>query len=273
MSDELHIISSKQDTFREFFIKIWNYRALIWVFAKRDLKVKYSQTMIGLGWTVLQPLTALFIFTFFFGFLLKWETAGIPYPIYVLSGLLGWNFFSYIVSAGTSSIFESAHLIKKIYFPKSIIPFSKVIIAAIELGISIILLILLMIYYQQTLSWNIIFMPLVLVYNIFCALCLVYWISIFTIKKRDLLHLVPFILYFGIWLSPVFFSNDILPVEYRFLLNFNPIANVIEAWRWSLFGFGAFKIIWIFNFVIVILLFICGLYVYNRKENSFVDNV
>ena len=272
-SEEIHIMTSEPDSFVDYFRKIWKYRNLIRVFAKRDLQVKYSQTIIGLGWTLLQPLTALIIYTFFFGFLLNWKTEGIPYPVYVLSGLLGWNFFSYIVNAGTFGLQESSHLIKKIYFPKSVIPLSKMLIALVELVISLLLLIPLMFYFGQELSWKIIFLPLVLFYNTACALCLVFWISVFAYKKRDLLHLIPFLLYFGIWFSPVFFSNDILPSRYAFALDLNPMANVIQAWRWSLFGFGEFRWIWGVNFMIVAGLLFWGMYVYNRRESSFSDRI
>lgn len=272
-SEEIHIITSESDSFKSFFSKIWKYRNLIWVFAKRDLKVKYSQTVIGLGWTLLQPLTALVIFTFFFGYLLKWEADGINYSIYILSGLLGWNYFMYITNAGVFGLQESAHLIKKIYFPKSIIPLSKMIIALVELLASLILLIPLLIYFGQTISWKVIFLPFALVYNTFVALLLVFWFSIAAYKKRDLLHLVPFILYFGIWFSPVFFTKDILPEQYRYLLDFNPMENVIDCWRWSLFNFGEFHPIWLINFCIVTLLMFWGMYVYNRKESDFVDRI
>lgn len=269
----VHRMTSEPDTFGTYFQTIRKYRSLIWVFAKRDLKVKYSQTAIGLGWTLLQPLTALFIFTFFFGFLLHWETEGIAYPVYVLSGLLGWNFFSYIVNAGTFGLQESAHLIKKIYFPKSVIPLSKMIMALVELGISLVLLIPLLLYFGQGLSWQLIFLPFVLLYNSACALSLVFWISVFAYKKRDLLHLIPFLLYFGIWFSPVFFSSDLLPSQYTFILDLNPMANVIQAWRWSLFGFGEFNWIWLINFLIVLMLLLSGMYVYNRRESEFSDRI
>lgn len=271
--EQIHTLSSEPDKFGDFFYKIWKFRALIWVFAKRDLKVKYSQTLLGLSWTLLQPLTALFIFTFFFGFLLNWETDGIKYPIYVLSGLLGWNYFSYIVNAGSLGLQESAQLIKKIYFPKSIIPLSKTLIALVELGISIILLIVLMFYYGQGVSWKIIFLPFILLFNTICALNVVFWISIFALKKRDLLHLVPFLLYFGIWFSPVFFDNTIIPQDYIFILDMNPISNVVQGWRWSLFDYGEFKLIWVLNFFIMLFLLVCALYLYNKKEGELVDHL
>lgn len=269
--EDVQIMTSKPDSFKVYFQRIWKYRALIWVFAKRDLKVKYSQTVIGLGWTLLQPLTALLIFTFFFGFLLNWKTEGIAYPIYVLSGLLGWNFFAYTVNSGTLGLQDSAQLIKKIYFPKSIIPISKMILGLVDLGFSLLLLVPLLIYFGQSISWKIIFLPVILFYNIICALGVVFWFSAFTYKKRDLLHLIPFILTFGIWFSPVFFSSDILPVKYVFLLDLNPMSNVVEMWRWALFDFGIFNWLWIVNFLIVLIFFMLGIYFYNRRENRFSD--
>lgn len=271
--EEITTYNSKPDVFSVYFRKLWNYRALIFVFAKRDLKVKYSQTAIGLGWTILQPLTALIIFTFFFGFLLNWKTEGIAYPVYVLSGLLGWNFFAYTVNAGVLGLHESSHLISKIYFPKSVIPLSKMILGLVDLGFSLILLIPLMIYFGQSISWKIIFLPIVLIYNIVCALTIVFWVSTLAYKKRDILHLIPFLLYFGIWFSPVFFTSDILPVQYAYLLDINPMANVVQMWRWSLFGFGTFKWIWVLNFLILLVLFFASMYVYNRKESRFSDTI
>lgn len=271
--EEIHIMTSEPDSFREYFRKIWRYRALIWVFAMRDLKVKYSQTLIGVGWTIVQPLTALIIFTFFFGFLMNWQTEGIAYPVYVLSGLLGWNFFSYTVNSGTMGLHESAQLVKKIYFPKSIIPLSKMILGLVDLAFSLLLLIPLLIYFGQSISWKVIFLPIILFYNVICALGVVFWISVFAYKKRDLLHLVPFLLTFGIWFSPVFFSSNILPTKYAFLLDLNPMANVVQMWRWSLFGFGHFNWIWGVNFLVVFILFLLGIYAYNRKESSLVDYV
>jgi len=269
--DEIHVMSAQTDTFSDYFKKIWKYRSLILVFAKRDLKVKYAQTAIGLGWTIIQPLVALIIFTFFFGYLLNWKTDGIEFPVYVLSGLLGWNLFSYTVSAGTFGLQESSQLIKKIYFPKSIIPLSKVLIALVELTFSFLLLIPLMIYFGQTPSWNMVFLPFVILFNVLCALLIVFWISTLAYKKRDLLHLVPFMLYFGIWFSPVFFSKAILPQHYSYLLDLNPMANVIEAWRWSLFGYGTFNWMWIVNFLIVSILLLLGMFLYNKTEDKFSD--
>ena len=272
-SEEIQVMTAEPDGFVAYFQKIWRYRSLIWVFAMRDLKVKYAQTFLGISWSLLQPLTALTIFTFFFGYILDWKSGDLPFALYVFSGLLGWNFFSYIVSSGSMSIQESSHIIKKIYFPKSILPFSKVVIASVELVLSLVVLIPLMIYYGQSLSWKIVFIPLILFFNAICALTLVFWVASFAYKKRDLFHLLPFIVYFGIWITPVFFTDAFLPQHLQFVMDFNPMANVVQAWRWMLFNEGSFTWIWLLNFGMVLALCILGMYFYNRKENEFTDFV
>lgn len=265
------VITSHPDSVTDYFKKIWAYKKLIWVFAKRDLKVKYSQTFIGICWSIIQPLTALLIFTFFFGYILNWKTDNIPYPIYLLSGILGWNFFSYIVQAGTISIQESAHVIKKIYFPKSILPLSKIIVAFVELGINFLLLIPLMLFFKLTISWKIFFIPFVIFFNALCALTLVFWVASFAYRRRDLLHILPFIVYFGIWFTPVFFSTNFLPEKYRFLMDLNPMAHIINLWRWMLFDTIPFDTNWIISFIIVLILVVTGMYNYNIRESKFSD--
>lgn len=270
-NQQFQIISSEPDSFKVYFQKIWKYRNLIWVFAKRDLKVKYAQTWLGFGWTIFQPLTAFAIYTFFFGYILKWKTDGIDYPVYVLSGLVSWNFFSLVVLSGINGIGESSQLVKKIYFPKSIIPISKVLLALFELGIYFVLLFLLLLFYEQSISWKFIFTPFVVLFNVLLSLSVVFWVSAITNKKRDLFHLVPFLLNFGIWFSPVFFDDNILPKKIGFLLDLNPITNIVEFMRWCLFDFGEFKMIWFLNFMFVLLFFLLGMYVFSRKEKMLLD--
>lgn len=266
-----HMITNRPDSLKMYFVKIWRFRSLIWILANRDLKVKYAQTFLGIAWTIIQPLTATIIFSFFFGYLLNWKAENLPYPLYVLSGLLGWNFFSYIVNAGTASVQESSQLIKKIYFPKSILPLSKVLVALVELGVSFFILIPIIVFYGQGLSWNLLFLPFVLIFNALCALTLVFWIAAFAYKKRDLFHVLPFIVYFGIWLTPVFFSTNILPNQISEWLFLNPMANVVNLWRWILFDYQSFDLYWFFSFLGMFFLCIIGMYLFNVKENKFTD--
>lgn len=267
------VITSQPDSIIGYIQKIWRYRVLISVFAKRDLKVKYAQTFLGLGWTILQPLTALLIFTFFFGYVLNWKSENLPYPLYVLTGLLGWNFFSYIVYQGSSSIQDSGNIIKKIYFPKIILPLSKVYLAAVELLVTLLLLIPLLIWYDQTISWRIVFIPVVLFFNALIALFIVLFISALAYKRRDAFHLVPYLMNFGIWLTPVFFSKTVLPEKINFLWYCNPMASIAEAWRWCLFPQYTYDTNFLPALLVSSLLFAMGFNLYKQIENAFSDYV
>lgn len=263
--------TNKPDSIGLFLKKIWQSRSLIVLLARRDLKVKYAQTLLGLSWSFIQPLTGMLVFSFFFGYVLKWQVKDLPFPLYVLSGLLPWNFFSYIVHSGSGSLQESSAIIKKIYFPKSVLPLSKVLVALAELGISLLILGGIMIYYHYAVSWKILFMPLVLLFNLLCGLTLVFWVAAFAYRKRDLFHLLPFVVYFGIWFTPVFFSADMLPETLRPWLMLNPMGSVVELWRWMIFGTTSFQYYWLFSFAITFLFCLAGMYAYSRKEKDFSD--
>ncbi len=271
-SEQVTLFTSKPDSVREYLKKIYRHRGLIWVFAMRDLKVKYSQTLLGISWSLVQPLTALLIFTFLFGYVLKWSAGELPYSLYVLSGLLGWNFFSYIVYAGSGSVQESSSIIRKIYFPKSILPLSKTVVALIELVLSLTILIPLMIYFGYGLSWRMLLLPGVILFNALCALSPVFWVAAFGYRKRDLFHLLPFLVYFGIWLTPVFFVTDMLPEQVIDLLAWNPMASVVDVWRWMLFGFGTFQMHWLISLLAVTLVCGAGMFYFHRKEGEFSDH-
>jgi lipopolysaccharide transport system permease protein len=267
------VISSRPDSFKDYFINLWKFRSLIWIFAKRDLKVKYAQTIIGLGWTIIQPLTLLVIFTLFFGYLLKWKAEGLPYSVYILSGLLGWNFFSYVVTSGASSLQESSHLIRKVYFPKSVLPLSKVLVALVELLFSLLLLVPLLLYYQIPISVNVLLLPAVVFYNAICALVLVFWVAAFGYQRRDLFHLLPFVVYFGIWLTPIFFTTELLPESVGWLLYFNPMAHVVGLWRWSFLSFGSLSLAYLFGFLFMTFLCVLGMYFFSRQESKLSDHL
>lgn len=269
--EQVTVYNNQPDSVLDYLRKIYQYRGLIWVFAMRDLKVKYSQTILGISWSLVQPLTALVIFTFLFGYVLKWTAGELPYSLYALSGLLGWNFFSYIVSSGSSSVQDSSGIIRKVYFPKGILPLSKTVVAFIELMLSFFLLIPLMIYFGYGLSWRVLFLPILVVFNALCGLAPVFWIAAFAYRKRDLFHLLPFIVYFGIWLTPVFFVTDMLPEKVAQILSLNPMASVVEFWRWTLFGFGSFKPVWAISMGLMIIICTGGMFYFHRKESAFSD--
>lgn len=268
---QVEIYTADRESLPNHLRKLWRYRQLIWVFAIRDLRVKYSQTFLGLGWTIIQPLTGLTIYTFFFGYFLGWKAGNLPYSLYVLTGLLGWNFFSYIVIQGTASLQDSAIIMRKIYFPKAILPLSKVVVGSVELGVSMLLLIPLLFYYGQTLSWRVLFVPVLLLLNAALALFLVFAVTAMAFKKRDLYHVVPFMMYFGIWTAPVFFTKDVMPVDFQFLWAINPIAGVVEAWRFCLFPTMSFDMVFLPGLLLCIPLFLLGLALFVARESEFSD--
>lgn len=273
METERFVVSytAEPDGILQYLSKVWRHRELIRTFAARDLKTRYAQTYLGFGWALLQPLTALAIFTFFFGFILDWQGDGMPYPLHVLSGLLIWNFFTYVVFQGSQSIQESGQLIRKIYFPKAVLPLSKVLSGLVELGISTLLIIPLMLWYGVTPSWRIILLPAVVLFATALALFLVFTVTALAYRRRDLHHLIPFLMYFGIWTAPIFFTKDLLPPEYQFVWTVNPVASLVEAWRWSIFPSHSFDLAYLPALLACLPLLLMGFVIFVRQEGRFSD--
>jgi lipopolysaccharide transport system permease protein len=242
-------------------------------FAQKDIQVKFAQTFLRFTWAIIQPVVSTVVFAFFFGYILHWKTGGLPFPVYVLSGLISWSLFTHIVIHGSNSINESSTLIRKIYFPKLIMPLSKIFVAMFELLVSFVLLILMMIYYKIVPSWHLVFLPVVLILNILFALSLVFLFSAFSYRSKDLLHLIPFISYFGIWLTPVFFTNETLPESLRFLWYINPMAGIVDAWRFCLFTDWSFSMQYLPAMLVILPLSFISLFIYTRQENKFSDYI
>lgn len=265
------IITSNPDTFKEYVRKVWQYKALIVAFAKKDLQVKFAQTWLRLGWSIVQPLTGTIVFTFFFSYILHWNAGGLPFPLYALSGLISWNFFSAIFIQGAVGIHEYSSLNRKIYYPKLIIPLSKMLVALIDLGISFVLLIPLLFWYHIIPSWKIIFLPIIIVINALAGLSISLFFSAFSYKYKDLLQVMPFITYFGIWITPVFFTFETLPESLRFIWFINPMAGIVDAWRSCLFSSWHFNLQYLPGLLSIIPLAAIGLWIYQKKETEFSD--
>lgn len=262
-------ISAAPDSLKDYIEKIWQNRSLVLVLAKRDLKIKYAQTSLGIAWTVLQPLIAILIYTFFFSGLMDFKTDS-PYILFVLSGVLFWNLFSYIFSQGSTSLNQNLEVIKKVAFPKILLPCTKVILGLVEFSISFIILILLMIYFQIELRVSMLYAPLSLIPIILFALGIAFLLSAVTIKKRDLFHIVPFLINFGIWLTPVFYPVSIIPEKFSSLIYINPVASVIQLFRWSMFGDPLNPYILI-GLLLSFLTFITGFVVFKQNEDTIID--
>ena len=235
MSMPKTIISAEPDSLGVYLKKIWQHRSLIVTLAKRDLKIKYAQTILGLAWTVVQPLVAVAVYTLFFSALLNFETE-YPYILFVLSGVLLWGLFNYIFIQGSNSLLSNQDLIQKLYFPKMILPLSKVLVAFTEFAVISILFIALMLVLQTGhMSLRLLWIPLVLFLIVLFSLGIALALGAATIKNRDLNHIIPFLINFGIWLTPVFYPVNILPEKYIHFLYLNPMAALIQIFRWCVF--------------------------------------
>lgn len=229
------IITAENDTLSDYVKKVWRHRAFIVILAKRDLKVKYAQTMLGVAWTVVQPLVAMIVFTLFFSLLLDVQT-NYPYVLFVLSGVVCWNLFNYIFSHASQSLMNNQDLIKKVSFPKIVLPISKLLVACVELVISLVPLLLLLVWFRIPIGINVIWFPLILLFIMIFSLGLSLILAASTLRYRDLHHIIPFLVNFGIWFTPVFYPVSLIPDQYKDYLYINPMASLIGLFRWSLFA-------------------------------------
>ncbi len=246
---------------------------MIKVLAVRSIKIQYSQTVLGVLWAAIQPLLALFIYTFFFYKILGIDSEGAPYPIFVMTGVLGWFNFSKVVNEAGMSLQSNQELISKVAFPKLILPLSKMISALMEVFISIILLIGLLVFFKIQVSVNLIFFPLFLLLNQVAALSVALWLNALTLRFRDIQHFIPFLISFGIWITPVFYPTTILPEKFEKFMYFNPIAGVIAGYRWSILGINQLSVHYMYGLIPVLILFVSGLIYFIKVEGKIADLV
>jgi len=251
--------------------QIYQFRSILYTLAKRDVKAKYTQTVLGILWSVIQPLTGLLIFTIFFDKLIKVDTNNIPYPLFAFSGMVAWYFYTFIVNQGGTSLVDSQYLLKKFYFPRLILPLSKVLVGLVDFGISVILLIILMIILGGMPSFLILLFPVFLLLAVLTGLSIAIWLSALTIRYRDLQHIIPYLINFSIWLTPVFYPSTLVPESYHFILYLNPMAGIIAGFRWCLLGDLIPSINYLWGILPVIFIFISGIYYFIKIEREIVD--
>jgi lipopolysaccharide transport system permease protein len=237
----------------------------------KELKNKYAQSVLGLTWSLLQPLTGLIIISFVFGHILKIQSMGLPYPVFAFPGMLAWYCFSYLMGSSGNSLIESKELIKKISFPKLILPFSKIVSACVEVGIWVILLFGVMLIYGITPSWQIVFFPLFIIMDIILGLTVGIWLSALSFRKKDLLFIIPYMAGFIVLITPVLYPNAIIPTEYDMMKYCNPLTGIVVGFRWSLLGIDELSWKYCFGFIPVIILFISAFFYYRRIEGKLVD--
>lgn len=215
---------------------LWNYRELFYFLAWRDLLVRYKQTVVGVAWSVIRPFLIMIVLTVVFGKLGKMPSAGVPYPILVFCGMLPWQFFSTALSESSNSLVSNSNLISKVYFPRLVVPAGSVITSFVDFLISAGFLVVLMVWYGYLPSPNCVFLPLFVLLAFAASFGGGLWIAALMVKYRDFRFVVPFMVQFGLYISPVGFSSSVVPDKWRLLYSFNPIVGVIDGFRWAILG-------------------------------------
>jgi len=254
--------------------EVWNYRELLYFLTKRDIKVRYKQTVLGGLWAIIQPVCTMVVFTLFFGRLARMPSDGIPYPIFVYAGLLPWTYFSNAVSSSGNSLVGSANLITKVYFPRLIVPTSASLGGLLDFFIAMLVLAALMIYYHFIPSLAILLFPILVGLTFLCAVGVGLWLSALNVQYRDIRYVIPFLIQLWMFVSPVIYPVSMVKEKYQWLLALNPMGGVIEAYRASLLGH--LPIDWFLlslSAAIILILFISGLYYFRRMEKTFADVV
>jgi len=241
---------------------------LVW----RDVKVRYKQTFIGVAWAILQPLMTMMIFTVIFGNFAKLPSDGLPYPIFAFTALLPWNYFSQAISRSGFSLVGDSSLIRKVYFPRLIIPLAAVAAPLVDFFVSFLVLLIMMAWFGIAPSWGLLFLPLFLLLALMTALAVGLWLSALNVRYRDVGHTIPFLLQFWMYASPVAYSISLIPEKWRLLYSLNPMAGVIEGFRWALLGkeSPAFAVMALSAAIIAALL-LGGIVFFKRMERTFAD--
>src|SRR5215467_1035852 len=235
MQDVIVIEARRRE--RNYWLDLWRYRELFRVLAWRDLSVRYKQTVIGLLWALIRPVLGMLVFTIIFGQIARLPSDGTaPYPLMVLAGMLPWTFFSTGLSEASNSLITNAHLISKVYFPRLIVPTATVVVALVDFLISFSILILMMAWYQYLPGWQILVLPVFVLLAFLASIGPALWITALNVKYRDFRYVIPFIVQFGLYVSPVGFSSNVVPEQWRLLYSLNPMVGVIDGFRWCILG-------------------------------------
>jgi lipopolysaccharide transport system permease protein len=250
---------------------IWAYRELLFFLTWRDVKVRYKQTALGAAWAILQPLFMMIIFTIFFGRLAGLDSAGIPYPVFALAGLVPWTFFSNTITASGNSLVGSAHLITKVYFPRLIVPAAAMLAGLVDFVLAFILLVLLMLYYRITLTTQVLFLPVLILLTALFGLGVGTWMSALNVKYRDVRFALPFLIQLWLFVSSVILPSSSVPAKWRWILLLNPMSGIIEGYRSALFGLPFDWLALGVATVLTILMLFYAVYSFSKAERSFAD--
>ena len=271
------VVDAKSNRLSLNLRELAQYKDLFWVLAYRDLRVRYAQTFLGFLWAFIQPAATILILTLVFGKALKIDTGGVPYPLFAVCGMVGWTYFAFVMQQSGQSIIASQQMIKKIYFPRLVIPLSKALVGLVDFGVTILLLLLMVFWYSYYPSPNIIWLPLFVMLIIIYSLSVGILLSALSIRYRDIQHIIPFMAQIGLYLTPVAYPAEFIikaiPPWLSVIYFLNPMAGIVEGLRWSLLGTSIPTIYYLYSFLMAILLFIGSLFYFKKVEREMADIV
>jgi len=252
--------------------ELWEHRELLYALVMRELKVRYKQTAIGVSWVVLQPLITMVIFTVIFGYLAKLPSDGVWYPVFALTALLPWTYFSQAVTRSGTALVGNANLVSKIYFPRILLPLSMIIAPLVDLALSLVLLFGMLLYAGIPLTWKVLTLPAFIIIAMLTAIGISLFVSAANVKYRDVGHAIPFMVQIWMFVSPVAYPVSLVPEKWRFFYGLNPMAGVIEGFRWALLGQTApDTLVMTASLAVLSMLVFAGLMYFRQMERQFAD--
>ena len=253
---------------------LWLYRELLYFLTWRDIKVRYKQTVLGAAWAIIQPFFTMVVFSVFFGRLAQVPSEGVPYPIFAYCALLPWNYFAGALDRAGNSLVGSANLITKVYFPRLVVPLSAVLAGLLDFAVAFVVLIGMMLFYDIVPTMAVLALPAFILLATVTALGVGLWLSALNVQYRDVRYAIPFLVQFWLFASPVAYSSSLVPEQWRALYGLNPMAGVVEGFRWALLGTGQSPgPLLAVSAGVSIALLVSGLYYFRRMEKTFADVV
>jgi len=275
-SEELVIVLEPGRADQNYWADLWRYRELFLILAWRDISVRYKQTVIGVIWAIVRPLLTMIVFTVIFSRVARLPSDGdAPYALLVFAAMLPWTLFATSLSDASNSLIGNANLISKVYFPRLIVPTATIMTAFADFLISFVILLALMLYYRFAPGWNMLLLPVFALLALLASLGPGLWITALNVKYRDFRYVIPFIVQFGLYVSPVGFSSNVIPEQWRLLYSLNPMVGVIDGFRWCILG-GASIIYWpgfALSLTVVVVFLWLGVSQFRKMEKTFADMI
>lgn len=253
--------------------EMWEYRDLLYFLTTRDIRVRYKQTILGVGWAIIQPFMTMVVFSLFFGYLAKVPSEGVPYPIFSYAALLPWSFFSQALTSASTSLVGNSNLLTKVYFPRLIMPLAGVLGGLVDFAVAFVVLLGMMLFYGIAPTRAVVLLPVFLLLAILTALGVSLWLSALNVEYRDVQFVIPFIIQFWLFATPVAYSSSLLPEPWRTVYALNPMVGVVEGFRWAMLGTKPPESMIALAAVMTLLILATGWIYFRRMEDNFADVV